>query len=211
MYMAGHNDVFSIARLCKLKEGTPMPPDLERQIMGAVGGAADAALPSHASKGGGAAPWSLNAFSLILNRTVAPWQGMASNVTSVKAAPSWLKCAARHMLTGTLPAIRDIIATVGARNAGSRPLLLMGVNPTTGFPVMDALMHQAIWWAATESGYAEACEDTSDAPNGLRWRLVSFEGFKRGIDTFDTTHPNGPGAAKLAAAWKAAFDRSVTC
>lgn len=65
--------------------------------------------------------------------------------------------------------------------------IIVGLNPTTRFPVVDAVLHQVILSVVGEYGQGQT-------------GTVAFDGWNRD-STFDSTHPNAAGNLIMAEAW----------
>jgi hypothetical protein len=129
-------------------------------------------------------------------RTCAVREG-CSNTSALPASAA--ACADRRMRDFAATLSRIVDATVRRLEASpavgrAAPVLLLGLNPPTGFPCFDVRLHAAIRRVADGARAAHA---------GLVVRTVAFDGFERGPahHTFDTTHPNERGVRLMGAAW----------
>ena len=89
--------------------------------------------------------------------------------------------------------------------------VIVGLNPTTGFPILDMMLHALIRVSVdVANAAAEAIHGGDDAHRcgAQRVSLASFPGFKAGGSvrhTLDSTHPNDAGAKVIADGWNAAL------
>jgi lysophospholipase L1-like esterase len=150
LMMLGHNDVFRVARSCKVREGC----------------AAD-----------------LRSAEVTCATTILH-QDFKQNALAL--GRSVLDAA-----TGHRP----------SRDGSAGPSLVLGLNPPTGFPCLDSVLHMLLREIAQELRIADVKKE--GRPHAVA--LASFPRFERGVHAFDSTHPNKEGNALLARGWAVAL------
>ena len=86
--------------------------------------------------------------------------------------------------------------------------VLIGINPTTRFPVLDTIIRKALEHVVAV--FRPKSDGSKPGPTpSLRVHLVNFTGWSS-ADTFDSTHPNKAGSHRLAAAWFEAIKKIVS-
>eukprot|EP00744_Colponema_vietnamica_P014867 GILI01020818.1.p1 GENE.GILI01020818.1~~GILI01020818.1.p1 ORF type:complete len:416 (+),score=43.78 GILI01020818.1:53-1300(+) len=195
MVLMGHNDAFQVARLCKLKE------DLRGSVVAVRNG--DRFVLSLQDRQTGS--------ELIKpeneDTTTPTIDGIFRAAFVPKEQMARRACVANHLgtLAENVKAVLSALLKDGTSSQLHEPkVVLWGLNPPVGFPVIDSELRSVIYSAC--SGYAHSVlpknsSSKNSNTNLLVCRLVAFEGFLPGTHTFDSTHPNDDGATLMAAAW----------
>lgn len=108
------------------------------------------------------------------------------------------QCARKHFeyFRTNLNEIIDVL--ISARTDDTTPIYVFwGLNPPTGFPLLDPLLHETI---------EDVAANSSRRVSSTTVRFSSS--WKKFEHTFDTTHPNAKGAQLLAEGWFSAISDS---
>jgi lysophospholipase L1-like esterase len=187
LMLIGHNDAFHAARRCKMREGHTLGPD-ETAAIAAYG------QQQQQQSNPGADPI---AASVSSSSASAPASGRLA-VEAVLRHKA-IRCV-WHIIEGEFA--RDFALLLTAVILKTRPrAVLIGLNPPTGFPAIDEMLHAVI--RRTVASYVASTDGADGSSGRAAIRLVAFPGFTRGAHTFDSTHPNAAGAQLLAEAWAA--------
>lgn len=112
-------------------------------------------------------------------------------------------CAKRHLAISLFPNLRMLLRMV---RRGPATKLFVGINPPTGFPVVDRLLRINLESIANESTVTNSSQTIATVPNDNAVFLVPFLGWTVGKHTFDSTHPNTEGCRLMAESWMAAME-----
>ena len=96
------------------------------------------------------------------------------------------RCAKPHLLADFADNLRRLLQHLVALRTSR---ILVGLNPPTGFPAIDVVLHSVIQATVAEEAFQGIVS------------TVSFDNFVPRKHTFDTTHPNAAGVRLLASAW----------
>jgi lysophospholipase L1-like esterase len=178
LLMAGHNDVFRIAKACRVREGC-------------------------------AATWAPKGHDL-----------PEASLNAPEALPPHLRCAHAMLRKGFHENMFNLtmdLLTQARRPPGrvfrvsgldETPAVVIGLNPPTGFPCLDAMLHHQIDRVVSRAQTAidAALGVAGNVPQGWpfamrRVAVAKFSSFAQGAHTFDSTHPNHIGCQLLASAF----------
>lgn len=197
LVMVGHNDVFNAARRCRVKELTPWPWSAGRGENG-LGPADTFDLPLLRTLATFASEQPLEGTS---NHEVS-----VDNVTSrllLSQVPGWLRCSMDHLEVHFASQLRRLFRLLASRadaltsassssssaaalrlqldgdNGTRRIDVLVGVNPPTGFPALDVLLHVMLAREAHRCALVDChLRSPGPRPSGLSLVLVPFCGFQ---------------------------------
>lgn len=171
LLLVGHNDVFRVARACRVKERC------DASLAPKGHNTPDVDLDSPAS------------LSRPLRCAIAMLRdGLAKNIRELM----------QLLAAAAAPPLKRV---QHGRPTAQTPTLIVGVNPPTGFPCLDVLLQREVEGALAEAQRAADLVAAKNSSLRRSVGRAVFVGFTPGPHTFDTTHPNDRGARLMADGW----------
>lgn len=223
LLLIGHNNVFQTAAFCRMKEGQAVPGELRlwlKVFRGAHDVKTDQALTawlrtnSGNKKGGGGGGGLACAWKMLRSEFV-PHLAATIDALLGGVEPNSAAAAGAAAAAAVAGAVGDgaglSLLSDAAASGAEATRVVVGLNPKTGFPILDAMMHALIRSVVAEKQqeYSSAAMSAGAVVSGVaRVVTAAFLGFGEGPEkhTFDSTHPNDTGAKIIAAGWKAALE-----